>query len=125
MDVIEFTTAGRCHQETQERSTTISNAGAFSVGKTQIQNIVYNKENILKRYHESKDSEAKYAKRQKTNNHTLSDRVWDWFCDVRKWNVPVSGKMIQEKAILISVELGMDNFVASLFKWIKCHFIYL
>ena len=45
--------------------TAIAIAGALSVGKTQIQNIVYNKENMLKRYHEGEDSEAKYAKRQK------------------------------------------------------------
>ena len=99
--------------------TAISLARAFCVGKTQIQTIVKNKVSILKRDHDGKDSEAKYAKRQKINNHTLNNMVWEWFCDVRKRNVPVSGKMIQEKAILIFVELGMDDFVGSN-GWLFC-----
>jgi hypothetical protein len=43
----------------------------------------------------------------------LNKKVWKWFCDARQRNIPVSGKLIQEKAVIESVALGHDDFTAS------------
>ena len=36
-----------------------------------------------------------------------------WFCEARARNIPVSGKLMQEKALLIAMEQGLDNFTPS------------
>ena len=39
--------------------------------------------------------------------------VWEWLCTVRSKNLPVSGRLIQEKALMLSVTMNHDNFTAS------------
>ena len=39
--------------------------------------------------------------------------VWEWFCTARSKNMPVTGRLIQEKALMFSLELGHDDFSAS------------
>ncbi|XP_013774244.1 tigger transposable element-derived protein 6-like [Limulus polyphemus] len=50
---------------------------------------------------------------RKTANHELNEQVFEWFCNARSKNIPITGKLIQEKAVMLSVELGLDDFSAS------------
>ena len=59
------------------------------------------------------DSERKYFGQRGVKYTEIDNKVWGWFCDVRAKDIPVSGKLIQEKVLLISVELDYDGFSAS------------
>jgi hypothetical protein len=102
--------------------TAIAIAKSLGVGKTQIQGIIRDKDDILKRWESGDNAEGMRAKRQKTPYSEVNDKVWDWFLEARKKNIPITGKLIQEKAIMLSVELGHNDFVASngwLDRWLK------
>ena len=52
----------------------------------------------------------------------LDAAVLRWFKSVRDKNIPINGKIVQEKALQYARELEVDNFVASdgwLGKWKK------
>jgi hypothetical protein len=62
------------------------------------------------------------VKVRKTEYTAIDNAVWGWFLEARTKNIPVSGKLIQEKALCISMSLGVDDFVASngwLYKWMQ------
>ena len=44
--------------------------------------------------------------------HTKNDLVWKWFCMARLKNIIVTGRLLQEKALMLSVEMGHDDFPA-------------
>lgn len=58
---------------------------------------------------------ASKRKFPKTNDCALTlDRVvFEWFCRARSHSLPVSGPILQEKALEISKKVGLDNFKAS------------
>ena len=62
-------------------------AGEIGFGKIQIQGIVRNGEDILKRWEAGEHSEKKYTKVRKTG---YEDKVvWEWFTRARAKNIPV------------------------------------
>ena len=91
------------------------------MGKTQIQNIVKEKENIKNEWQKGSQSERKYVKARRMLYGDLNERVWNWFCSARSKNILITGKLIQEKAIIVSIEMGHDNFTASI-KWVAQKF---
>ena len=88
-------------------------AKAFEVGKTQIQNIIANKSEILKSWEDGIRGERKYVKPRRSLYADVNGLVWDWFVNARARNIPVTGKLIQEKASLLSEELNHEGFAAS------------
>ena len=46
-------------------------------------------------------------------NEYLNEQVWEWFVAARSKNIPVSGTILQEKALNIATELGQTDFKAS------------
>lgn len=88
-------------------------AVSLSVGKTQIQNVIKDKESIRNEWQKGAQAQRKYATARRTVYGDLNERVWEWFCVARSKNIPVSGKLIQEKAIIVSAELNYDDFAAS------------
>ncbi|KAI0211496.1 Isocitrate dehydrogenase [NADP] cytoplasmic [Lamellibrachia satsuma] len=82
------------------------------------------KNTILKKYDgRFKDLFAEIFEK-KTMYEDLNSLVWEWFCTARSKELPVSGKLIQEKAMMLSLEMGHDDFSASnrwLQAWQKCH----
>ena len=95
-------------------------AMAIGVGKTQIQSIIKDQESILARWQGGQRGERKTNKRQKDMYGDLNDKIWTWFSEARRRKIPLSGRLIQEKALMLSVELGLDDFCASngwLYKW--------
>ena len=99
-------------------------AEELGVGKTQIQNIVKEQEDIRKRWASGECSDKKYAKVRKTGYEELDRVVWEWFTRARAKNIPVSGRLIQERAVMYASELGIERFSGSngwLEKWQKRH----
>lgn len=102
--------------------TCIAIATSLQVGKTQIQSIIREKDSVLARWESGERGDRKLSKIRKTTYTVIDEQIWEWFCDKRRRNVPVTGKLIQEKALFLSVEGGFDDFVASngwLEKWLK------
>ena len=73
-------------------------------GKTQIQNIIRDKASIIALW-ESGEGKVCYEK--------LDKLVWELFSVARSKNLPITGKMIQQQAITLSLPLGHDDFMAS------------
>ena len=99
-------------------------AEELGVGKTQIQNTVKDKEDILKQWAAGESSSKKYTKIRKTGYEEIDKVVWEWFTRARAIKIPVTGRLIQERAIMQVSELGIDQFSGSngwLEKWQKRH----
>ena len=53
-------------------------------------------------------------KRMRTAKHTdLEAALFLWFKQARNMNIPISGPLLQEKATMLSQELGISNFKAN------------
>ena len=99
-------------------------AEELGVGRTQIQNIVKNKKDILKQWADGESSSKMYTKVRKTGYEEIDKVLWDWFTRARAKNIPVTVRLIQERAIMYASELGIDQFSGSngwLEKWQKRH----
>ena len=96
----------------------------LGVGKTQVQTIVKEREDILRRWESGERSNKKYVKPRTAGYDDLDKLVWEWFTTARAKNIPVSGRMIQEQARLYAAELGHEGFSGSngwLDRWQKRH----
>ena len=99
----------------------ISIAKSLHVWKTQNQRIIRDQESIQERRAKG-DSTDRLKKRQWVMFTDLNAKVYKWTADCRQKNIPICGRFIQEKALMLSNELGHDNFTASnrwLEKWCK------
>ena len=87
-------------------------AEKYGVGRTQVQNLMKRKREILDSYEDDANSSRK---RQcvSTVNNDLNDLMWQWFQKLRSQMIPVSGPMMQEKALAISQQLNLSDFKAS------------
>ena len=99
-------------------------ASELGVGKTQIQGIVRDRGDIMKRWEAGEQLDRKYAKIRKVGYKHLDEVIWELFTRARARNISVSGKLIQEWALLYATELGHNNFTPYkgwLEKWQKRH----
>ena len=55
----------------------------------------------------------KYSQVRKTQYDDLNRLFWEWFCSARAKGLPVSGTLLQSKAIMFSLELNHDGVMAS------------
>ncbi|XP_013775505.1 jerky protein homolog-like [Limulus polyphemus] len=85
-------------------------ATEMQCGKTQIQTIIANKQKIKALWESGSNAAMKVTKVRKTANHELNEQVFEWFCNGQSKNIPITSKLIQEKAVMLSVELGLDDF---------------
>ncbi len=86
-------------------------AEKFSCGKTQILNILKRKRELMDEWEDNTDSQRKRLCTRPFQ--VIEDRLWDWFCNARGRGVPVSGPLLQEKALNIAKELNITDFKAS------------
>jgi hypothetical protein len=78
-----------------------------------INSIIKNKAEILQQWEKGADGGRKIIKARKCLYPGLNEKVFEWFGISRGKNISITGKMIQEKAILLSVELNYEDFTAS------------
>lgn len=87
-------------------------AEKFSVGKTQVSDILKNKTEI-KELFEKNGNLTQKRKFPKTDGLALDDAVFNWFCKVRNKNIPISGPLLKEKALEAAQSLNLTEFKAS------------
>lgn len=85
-------------------------ANSLGVGKTQIQKIIRDRNSIMEQWQDGGGSSRKYFKARKCQYADINELVWDWFTVARSKNIPVTGRMIQEKALYLALEAGHDDF---------------
>lgn len=114
-------------KRSDQGETAIEIANSLGVGKTQIQTIIKEKEVILRRWYGGESGDRKLSKIRRTASTVIDEQIWDWFCEMRQKNIPVTGKLIQEKALCLAVTRGFNDFRASkgwLENWMKRHNVY-
>ena len=98
-------------------------AEEFGCGRTCIQTLIKQKEDILTDWKCCENSSLK-KKGRSEEFQDINNAVWRWFCMAREALIPVSGPMIQEEALQIALKLNVTGFTASnrwLEKWKTRH----
>lgn len=80
--------------------------------KTQVSEILKNKDVILKSYIENANENTRRAF-PKTEVLAIDNLTYEWFCRARVNKMPLSGTLIREEALEIEKKLGYSNFEAS------------
>ena len=90
-----------------------SAAVKFEVGRTQINNIILDQQNIQQMYTEGSNAQAKYLSCRQLQYPEINDKVWRFFCEARSKNIPVNGSMLLAEANEIAIKYNYDKFSAS------------
>ena len=91
-------------------------AERLGIGKTQIQSILRDKEKIIQTWKEGlADKDRKYVKARKCTYGDVNELVWEWFTIAQSKNIPITGRLIREKALMLSQERNEDEFEG--FQW--------
>lgn len=80
-------------------------ANEIGVGRTQVQNVLKRKRDIMNEFESNGNLNFKRQKRE-TEYSELNNLVYRWFVDATSRLVNVSGPLIQEKARTFACELG-------------------
>lgn len=84
----------------------------FKCGKTQINNVLKRKNEVLEDLECNVDLERK-RRRHITGNEEINELCWKWFQDATKRRMCVTGSLLQEQARKFSSQLKNDSFKAS------------
>lgn len=89
-------------------------AKLFEVSKTQVQHIIATRDELLLEYQESMNSNTPKPKRhRRTNNEEINEATLSWFYDRKAKNLPISGSMLQDKALELARKSNNQTFKAS------------
>ena len=94
-----------------EKSSQRAVAAKFGVSLGVVNRVIKRKLELEKLAENNCNHAAKRVK--KSINEDLNEQVWEWFVAARSKNIPVSGPILQEKALNIATELGQTDFKAS------------
>jgi hypothetical protein len=78
------------------------------VGKTQVHKILKDSEDIYKQWRGGNASQIN--KKLKSDSSQIDEVVYEWFCAARYKNAPISGPLIQEKALEAATALNFGGF---------------
>lgn len=84
----------------------------FGVGKTTVSDILKRKSEYLANY-ENNDNLKKFRFGNKSKHDNLNDLMWDWFRQARDKAIPISGPILQSKALEFASQLDISDFKAS------------
>ena len=84
----------------------------FSVGKTQVYDILKDKDKLVDQWKNCSNGSIKRQLRH-TGNEDINNLLWEWFVAARAKNHRLSGPMLQEYAREIARKLGNNDFKAS------------
>ena len=89
-------------------------AESLCVGKSQIQSIFLDKEKIIETWKQGVcGSDRKYIKARNCAFKDVNELVREWFTIARSKKIPITGRLIQEKALMFSEERNENGFKAS------------
>ncbi|GBN18071.1 hypothetical protein AVEN_255034-1 [Araneus ventricosus] len=94
----------------KEKLSVRSLAERSHVGITQISELLKDKEGIRKMWVLDSNENLKF---RKTETSEIDEVLMKWFRSARAKNIPVSGVLLQEKAIELGESLGLETFKAS------------
>ncbi|KAL2076693.1 hypothetical protein ACEWY4_027710 [Coilia grayii] len=77
----------------------------FGIGKTTVTDIIKKKDQYLKQFEENADGSRQRVKTT-TKFEDVCALVWTWFQQARAKTIPVSGPMVQEKALAIATDIS-------------------
>ena len=87
-------------------------ANKFQCGKTQIQSILRDQQNLLDKSTASGNATSKRTRTCRFQDIDLA--MLEWFRKARSKNIPVSGPILQQKACAVAAQMGMgQEFKAS------------
>ena len=87
-------------------------ASKFGVGRSTVADIVKRKDFYKEQY--SKTSNLKTQAFHASSKYgELNKILYEWFKQARGKNMPISGPVLQEKALQYATDLGLDDFKAS------------
>lgn len=87
-------------------------ASELNVGKTQIQNILKRKADLLSDFENNVSGDRKRVRRD-TGNEDVNKLAYEWFQDATKRRLPVSGPLIREQALRFAKDMHNETFKAS------------
>ncbi|EFX90269.1 hypothetical protein DAPPUDRAFT_94311 [Daphnia pulex] len=90
----------------------------FGCGKTQILNILGQRDAYLKEWDEKQAESnphisARKRRSRRTGNEETNQKVWDWYNRQKNMGIRVTGPMLQREARSIARNLNIPNFAAS------------
>ena len=62
---------------------------------------------------ETNEPSSKQRSARKTGNEGINKLIWEWFKDMSRRKLPISGPMLQEKALQFAKDLGNTEFRGS------------
>jgi transcriptional regulator with XRE-family HTH domain len=87
-------------------------ADKYGIGLGTVNRIVTKKESLLMEYEQNTNGRLQRVQR-KGPYEDVNVAMWQWFEAARARNIPVSGPLLQEKALEFAAEMGHQNFKAS------------
>ena len=94
-------------------------ASKFSIGGTQISNIIADQGNIQKLYTEGSNAQTKYLFHHQLQYSEIDEECWKFFCEAHSKKMPVNGPMLLAEANEITIKHNYDKFIASN-GWLQC-----
>lgn len=85
----------------------------FKCGKTQIYEIIRNKDRIMDQYKSGNSNDLKKQTNHIMKYPKINEITFAWFTAARAKNLPISGPILQQKARDIAIFLGNTEFTAS------------
>ncbi len=72
-----------------------------------------NKSEIISSISKFTTLSQKRLARVSDNGKVIDERVYEWFANIRYWNIPVFGPILQTKPLQVATNIGLDDFRAS------------
>jgi hypothetical protein len=82
-------------------------AEKFGCGRTQIQKILLKRDEILSAFEANSSGDTKRLRGGK--NAEIDSALLEWFRKARSKNIPISGPILQEKAMQIAIALKVSS----------------
>ncbi|XP_062503909.1 tigger transposable element-derived protein 6-like [Corticium candelabrum] len=96
----------------------------MDVGKTQVHSIVRDRKSIRRQWETCRSGPKQKYQIRKVQYDDIDRAVWEWFVEACSKNIPVSSRLIQERALVYAEQLDYSALSGSngcLEKWMTRH----
>jgi hypothetical protein len=88
-------------------------AAKYFISVNTIVNWKKNKSEIINSISEFTNLSHKRPTRVNDNSKVIDERVYEWFANAHCRNIPISGPILQTKALQVATSIGLNDFRAS------------